>query len=139
MTELQPITITASVAATPQKAWECYTDPAHVIGWNFASDDWHCPSASTDLRAGGRFVARMEAKDGSFGFDFEGIYTQVEPQRSLGYVLADGRNVSVSFRANGDATTVTVTFDPETENSIELQRQGWQAILDNYARYAGGC
>lgn len=128
------ITINALVAASKQKAWDYYTLPEHITQWNFADPSWHCPSASNDMRIGGRYVARMEARDGSFGFDFEANYTAIEADESFSYTMG-GRNVSVTFKTLDDKTAVTVTFDPENENPIELQRNGWQAILNNYKAY----
>jgi uncharacterized protein YndB with AHSA1/START domain len=122
------------VAANKQKAWDYYTLPEHITQWNFADPSWHCPSAHNDIRIGGRYVARMEARDGSFGFDFEAIYTATEEGESFSYTMG-GRNVSVTFKTLDDKTEVTVTFDPENENPIELQRNGWQAILNNYKAY----
>jgi uncharacterized protein YndB with AHSA1/START domain len=132
---MNPITIHALVAASLEKTWECYTLPEHITQWNQAIDTWHCPSASNDLVVGGRYVARMEAKDGSFGFDYEATYTEVVPMERFTYTLTDGRAVQVAFEEVGQSTRVTVTFDPETENPIELQQQGWQAILDSFKRY----
>lgn len=133
--ETTKITIEAIVSADKQKAWDYYTQPEHITKWNFASDDWQCPTASNDMMVGGTYAARMEAKDGSFGFDFEGIYLQMEEGKNFIYRLADGRQVSVRFESLAVETKVTVTFDAETENSIELQKNGWQAILNNYKKY----
>lgn len=116
--------------------WQCFTDPENVKHWNHASDDWHTPNASSDLQPGGRFCYRMEAKDGSFGFDFEGVYQDVIPNSLLSYKIGDGRDVRVEFMPDGDKTRVMETFEAETMNSIELQREGWQAILDNFSRFA---
>jgi len=132
----QAITITANVNAPVDKVWKLWTTPSDIMQWNAASDDWHTTHAETDLRAGGQFLARMEAKDGSFGFDFGGTYEEVIPNQKLMYVLGDGRRVDVTFERNGNQTNVKETFDPEPENSIELQRNGWQAILDNFKKYA---
>src|SRR4051812_4882764 len=126
----QKITVHSKIAATPQKVWEYYTDPKHIINWNFASDDWHCPKAENDLKVGGRYLARMEAKDGSFGFDFETIYHEVMPGKKLSYTMGDGRQASVQFSAESNATNVEVVFDAEVQNSIDLQKGGWQAILN---------
>ena len=130
-----PIEINAEIAAAPATAWAAYTTGAHITGWNFASDDWHCPSASTDLRVGGTHAARMEAKDGSFGFDFVMTYTSITPEALLEMVMEDGRKVRVTFEAKGEGTRVTTVFDPETENPVEMQRDGWQAILNNFKTY----
>ncbi|WP_421871628.1 SRPBCC family protein [Marinoscillum sp.] len=129
------LTIQATVAADSQKAWDYYTQPKHITQWNFADPSWHCPSASNNLRVGGKYTARMEAKDGSFGFDFEAVYSAIEPGESFAYTLGDGRQVSVTFEQQTEHTLVTVVFDPESENPMEMQRNGWQAILDNYAKY----
>ncbi len=129
------ITIAALVDAPVERTWRCWTLPEHITRWNFASDDWCCPHAENDLRVGGRYVARMEAKDGSFGFDFEAIYDEVSELRTLAYTMTDGRRVQTLFEAQGDSTHVTTVFDPETENSVDMQRQGWQAILDNFKHY----
>ena len=128
------ITVQATVAADAKKAWEYYTRPEHITKWNFASDDWQCPRVENDMRVGGKYSARMEAKDGSWGFDFEAIYSEINDGKSFSYGMG-GRDVTVNFEAKGDSTLVTVTFDAETENPIEMQQQGWQAILDNYKKY----
>lgn len=130
-----PITIKTTVNATPDKVWRYWTEPDHITNWNFASDDWHSPSATNDLRAGGKFTSRMEAKDGSMGFDFEGVYDEVKPYEHIAYTMADGRKVKVYFKKEGEQTQVTETFDAENQNSIEMQRSGWQAILDNFKKY----
>lgn len=137
MTELEPITVQIEVNAPIETVWSCWTEPAHITRWNFASDDWCCPSAENDLREGGLFKSRMEAKDGSFGFDFEGTYTEVIPHEKLTYSFGD-RTCTVTFSSDGETTTVTETFVPETENPIEMQRAGWQAILENFKRMAEG-
>jgi len=130
------ITIEALVAGPPEKVWRLYTDPEHITGWNFASDDWCCPSADNDLRVGGLYRARMEAKDGSFGFDFEATYDEVKEPELLSYTIADGRPVTTRFEATDGATKVTTTFEAEGQNPAEMQRAGWQAILNNFKRYA---
>lgn len=129
------ITIDATVAADIATAWDTYTDPEHITKWNFASDDWCCPSASNDLRPGGQYTARMEAKDGSFGFDFGGVYDDVNEHRDLSYTLGDGRKVKTTFEDKGGKTLVTTMFDPEQVNPVEMQQGGWQAILNNYVKY----
>lgn len=133
------ITVETTVQGSPEKIWKCWTDPGHVTEWNFASDDWSCPKAENDLRVGGSFNYRMEAKDGSFGFDFEGEYTSVEEGKQISYKLADDRRIDVFFAAKDGAVTITETFDAETQNSLDLQRTGWQAILDNFKKHAEGC
>jgi uncharacterized protein YndB with AHSA1/START domain len=130
------ITIQALVNVPVQKAWLAYTNPAAIMQWNFASDDWYCPASENDLRKGGKMKSRMEAKDGSFGFDFEAVYDEVVDQKKIAFTLGDGRNVVITFESEGDATKVVTTFDPESENSIELQQDGWQAILNSYKAYA---
>jgi len=131
---MPPITIQTSVKASPAQAWTCFTSPEHIVNWNFAGDDWHCPSAVNDLRVGGRFSWRMEAKDGSFGFDFEGVYEEIIPNALIRYVMDDGRGVQVTFKETSTGTLVTETFDPESENPIEMQRDGWGMILENYRK-----
>lgn len=130
------VTVSAHVAKPVEHVWNHYTDPKHITQWNAASPDWHCPHAENDLRTGGRFSSRMEAKDGSFGFDFGGTYTSVKPHERIDYAMEDGRNVEQLFAKDGDGTRMTVTFDAETENPVEMQRGGWQAILDNFKAYA---
>lgn len=129
------ITIETIVNAPATKVWECWTKPEHFTQWNNASDDWHTPHATNDLRVGGKFTSRMEAKDGSFGFDFEGIYDEVKDLEVIAYHLTDARTVRVTFTAMSNQTKVTETFDAETETPIEMQRGGWQAILDNFKKY----
>lgn len=129
------ITVTANVTAPIEKVWQYWTEPEHIMKWCSASEDWHVPTATNDAQTGGKFMTRMEAKDGSFGFDFEGVYTKVENQRQIDYGMADGRQVSIGFENHGDSTKITETFDPENQNSIEMQRGGWQAILDNFKKY----
>ncbi len=135
MDEKQQITVSATIQAPAERVWEYYVTPEHLTRWNNASDDWHTTNATSDLRVGGEFKYRMEAKDGSEGFDFGGTYTKVEPPRLLAYTLGDGRTVNITLSPEGDATQVAVTFDTETFNTPEVQRQGWQAILDNFKKY----
>ncbi len=130
------VTIQADVRASVARAWEVYTKPEYITQWNFASDEWHCPSAENDLRVGGTFSSRMEAKDGSFGFDFGGEYTAVQEYKHIAYTMGDGRTVDVQFSEKGDHTHVEVVFDIEDQNSAEMQRSGWQAILDNFKKCA---
>jgi uncharacterized protein YndB with AHSA1/START domain len=129
------ITVQAVILVAKSKAWEYYTSPEHIVNWNFASDDWHCPRASNDLVVGGTFFARMEAKFGEIGFDFGGTYTEVNLQEGFTYKLADEREVKVTFTEIGEHSQVQVIFDAETENSIALQKQGWQTILNQYKKY----
>ncbi len=113
-----------------------YTNPLHIVNWNFASDDWCCPRASNDLNVGGKYVGRMEAKDGSFGFDFEAVYNEIVEGYYFVYTTPDNRVIKVSFQSTGDYTLVNIEFDAENENSLELQQNGWQAILNNFKKYA---
>ena len=129
------ITVGAAIDAPIEKVWDSYTNPNHITNWNFADESWHCPSAENDLRVGGRYFARMEAKDGSFGFDFEAIYSELVLGKSFTYDMSDGRKASVNFSENAGKTDVLVTFDAEKENPIEMQKQGWQMILDNFKSY----
>jgi len=126
------ITIQAAVLADRTKAWSHYTEPAHITQWNFASEDWCCPTASTDLVPGGKFSWRMEAKDGSFGFDFEGEFTEIVPLEKLKYVFMDQREAEITFTDLPEGTLVQIIFDAENENSLELQQSGWQSILNNF-------
>lgn len=132
---MEMITVSTIVRAPRARVWESWTDPAHVVHWCFASADWHAPRAENDLRVGGRFMTRMEAKDGSAGFDFGGTYTEVLPEERIGYVMDDGRKVAITFADKDGGTEVTEAFDPETENAPERQKEGWQAILENFRKY----
>lgn len=129
------ITIQATVNAPVEKTWKFWTDPNHIVHWNQASEDWHTPRAENDLRVGGKFVSRMEAKDGSQGFDFEGTYDEVKPYEIIAYTLGDGRKVNVVFEGQGFQTKITSSFEPENIFSIEMQQTGWQAILDSFKDY----
>ena len=128
------ITVEALINAPIGKVWSAYTTPEDIKQWNAASDDWHTTKATVDLRVGGAFSSRMEAKDGSFGFDFAGIYTEVVPNKLIEYAFGD-RHCVVEFTPRSRGVTVRVTFDAETTHSEEQQRQGWQAILDNFTRH----
>jgi uncharacterized protein YndB with AHSA1/START domain len=130
------ITVTVTINAEISRIWECWTRPEHIVKWNFASKDWHTTFAENDLRKGGRFTSRMEAKDGSFGFDFGGTYDEVRHLDSICYTMDDGRKVKVAFASEGNTTTITETFEAESVNAPELQKTGWQAILDNFREYA---
>ncbi len=130
------IDIQSFVNVSTKEVWEFYTNPEHIVNWNFASPNWHCPSAQNDLRPGGKYSARMEAKDGSFGFDFEAIYDTVYPLEGFTYTMEDGRQVDTQFIEEETGTLIKVSFDPEDQNSLELQRAGWQAILENFTSYA---
>jgi uncharacterized protein YndB with AHSA1/START domain len=129
------ITVKVSVKAGMQKTWNLWTLPEHIVKWNNASKEWHTPLAENDLRPGGKFTYRMEAKDGSFGFDFWGIYDEIDLFNHIIFTLGDERKVKVTFTSAGDKTTVTEVFETESENTPELQRTGWQAILDNFKLY----
>lgn len=129
------ITIETTISAKIDKIWEYWTRPEHITKWNFASDDWHCPNTENDLRVGGKLRSRMEAKDGSFGFDFEAIYDEVIKYEKITYTIADSRQATTNFEKHGSKTKVFTTFDAETENPVEMQRTGWQAILNNFKKY----
>ena len=129
------ITVETLVKAEPDQVWNAWNDPADIKQWNAASDDWHTTRSTVDLREGGKFLSRMEARDGSMGFDFEGTYTRIVPRRTIEYRMSDGREVAVEFAEQAGGVRVRTTFDAETENPPELQRTGWQAILDNFGRY----
>lgn len=135
-TENKPkITVKTTIEAPVEKVWKYWTAPEHIKKWNYASDDWHTPNAENDLRPGGKFVSRMEAKDGSFGFDFGGIYDEVKENKYIAYTLGDDRKVEITFSANGNETDIEETFEAENQNPIEMQRAGWQAILGNFKKY----
>ena len=133
---MERITVKNTVKSPASSVWKLWSDPEHIVKWNTASEDWHTPRAENDLRVGGRFLSRMEAKDGSFGFDFEGIYDEVVSQKRIAYTMGDGRKVEVDFEEQDGKTSIVSTFDAETQNSIQMQRDGWQAILDNFKSYA---
>lgn len=130
------ITVEATINVPVEKVWKLWTTPEDIIQWNSASEDWHTPSATNDLRVGGRFTSRMEARDGSMGFDFGGVYDEVKANAEIRYTMDDDRKVSVLFKEENGKTKVTETFEAEGENSVEMQRDGWQAILDNFKKYA---
>lgn len=129
------ITVETPVKAPVEKVWKLFTAPEHITKWNNASADWHTPAAQNDLKVNGRFVYRMEAKDGSFGFDFGGVYNEVKPNEVIAYKIDDGRKVKVTFEKEGTATKVIETFEAEDENPIDLQQGGWQSILNNFKNY----
>lgn len=134
---MDPITIDITILAPVEDVWYKYNEPKHIVNWNFANESWHCPHSKNDLRIGGKFKNRMEAKDGSFGFDFEGVYDELIPYRKIKYHLEDGRNVEIIFeKIDGSTTKVNISFDPEKQNSVEMQREGWYAILNNFHKYA---
>ncbi len=133
---MERITVKNNVKATAGKVWKLWSDPRDIEKWNTPSEDWHTPHAENDLRVGGRFVSRMEAKDGSFGFDFKGTYNEVIPEKRIVYTMEDGRMAEIDFKEQHGETEIVTSFDPETENPVDMQRDGWQAILDNFKRYA---
>lgn len=137
-TSQKTITVTATVNAPVEKVWQYWNEPAHIKGWAFASDDWHAPNAENDLRVDGKFTTTMAAKDGSFSFDFGGVYTDVQEHKLIAYTMGDGRKVEIKFSGNGDSTEIEETFEPESQNSLEMQQGGWQAILDNFKKYVEG-
>ena len=130
------ITVEANVKAPVEKVWKLWNSPEAITKWCTATPEWHTPRASNDLRVGGKLTSRMEAKDGSMGFDFEGVYTVIKENELIGYTMPDGRKVKIVFQSNGNETRVTETFDAESQNPVEMQKGGWQAILDNFKTYA---
>jgi len=128
------ITVETTINAPIAQVWKAYTSPEDIKQWNAASDDWHTPSATVDLREGGAFSSRMEAKDGSMGFDFAGTYTKIVDQKLIAYTFGD-RTAEIAFTPEGKEVQVRVSFEPETENPPEMQREGWQSILDSFKRY----
>lgn len=135
---MKQITVSANIKAPLTMVWKCWTESNHVQNWNFASSDWHCPTAENDLNIGGEFHYMMAAKDGSFSFDFWGTFINIQEEKSLEIILGDGRKMSVLFEGIGEETIITEIFEPEEINSTELQKEGWQAILDNFKKYAEG-
>ncbi|HEY2721887.1 MAG TPA: SRPBCC family protein [Chitinophagaceae bacterium] len=129
------ITVKTTVNAPTEKVWKYWTSPEHITEWNNASDDWHTPWAKNDLRVGGNFSSRMEARDGSMGFDFSGVYDAINPGEYIEYTIGDGRKVKVNFSAEGKSTNVVEIFEAESTNSLEMQRGGWQAIMDSFKKY----
>ncbi|MBC5774664.1 SRPBCC family protein [Pontibacter sp. KCTC 32443] len=129
------ITVETTVNAPVSKVWEYWTEPAHITKWNQASDDWHAPYAENDLKTGGKFKTTMAAKDGSMSFDFEGVYTLVKELEALEYTIADGRKVSITFTNKGNETAIVETFEAEDTFPVDMQKSGWQAILDNFKKY----
>jgi uncharacterized protein YndB with AHSA1/START domain len=129
------ITVESTIQAGIEKVWKYWSEPEHIKNWCQASDDWHAPAAENDLRTGGKFSTTMAAKDGSFSFDFGGVYTNIVPHKLIEYTINDGRNVSITFSSEGNATKVVETFEAEDMHSIEMQKGGWQAILDNFRKY----
>lgn len=135
MTQTDKITIEAFVSVSPADAWAAFNSPHAITQWNQASPDWHCPTAQVDLRVGGKYIARMEARDGSFGFDYAGIYEEVDAPNALTLRLDDDRRARTTFEPHSNGTRVRTAFDPEATNPHELQRDGWQAILNSFAAY----
>jgi uncharacterized protein YndB with AHSA1/START domain len=131
---MDKIVVTATIHASIEKVWDCYTNPTHIVNWNFADPSWHCPRAENNMQIGGMYKARMEAKDGSFGFDFEAVYTEINEGKRFTFEFG-GRTSTYEFNESGADTLISITFDPETENSIELQKNGWQLILNNFKHY----
>jgi len=129
------ITVEATINAPVNRVWKFWTLPEHIIHWNNANEDWHTPRAENDFRVGGSFLSRMEAKDGSFGFDFAGAYNEIKTDELIIYTIFDGRKVHISFASVGNSTTIIESFEAESENSIELQKSGWQSILNNFKHY----
>lgn len=129
------ITIETTINAPVEKVWKAWTTPADIVQWNAASDDWHTTKSENDLRTGGKFSSRMEAKDGSMGFDFWGIYDEVKPNELIASTMGDGRKLTVNFISKGDQTEVKEAFEAENENSIEMQKNGWQSILNNFKKH----
>ncbi len=132
----EKITVQQLVKAPLSKVWECWTQPEHIVHWNFASPDWHCPKAVNELKPGGKFSYTMAARDGSVSFDFGGTYNEVVQPQRIAFTIGDGRKVEVQFSKEGEHTRVTEVFEAEQVHSIEQQRDGWQAILNNFAGYA---
>ncbi|MDF2869221.1 MAG: hypothetical protein K0R05_796 [Anaerocolumna sp.] len=135
MSNRQTITIKATVNAPVEKVWRSWNEPEHIKKWNSASEDWHTTASENDLKAGGRFRSRMEAKDGSFGFDFSGTYDEVKLHETITYTLDDDRKVSIIFMSKDKQTEITVAFEAEETNPIKMQEEGWQAILNNFKKY----
>lgn len=129
------ITVATTVNAPIAKVWEYWNAPEHITQWCAASDDWHTPRSENDLRTGGKFSSTMAAKDGSFSFEFGGVYDEVREHQYIAYTIGDGRKVTIDFEGNGDTTTITESFEAEGQNPPEMQRAGWQAILDNFKKY----
>ena len=135
MAQSTRITVEATVNAPVTNVWKAWNTPSDIIQWNTPDPSWHTPSSENDLRVGGKFKNRMEAKDGSFGFDFEGIYDEVALHKEITYTMSDGRTAITLFTEQNGKTHLTTTFDAETENDPEFQKQGWQAILNNFVKY----
>lgn len=130
------ITVQTSINKTLSAVWECWIKPEHIVKWNFASDDWHCPAATNDFRVGGKFSYTMAARDESFSFDFSGTFVQIADKKHIEILLDDNRKVWLDFTESGNETTVVEKFEAETENTVELQQTGWQMILNNFKKHA---
>ena len=135
MEKTENITIKTTVQVSVEKAWRYWTAPEHITQWNNASEDWHTPHAQNDLRIGGKFTTRMEAKDGSEGFDFTGTYDDLKENKTISYSMGDGRKVHILFDGDDHQTKITETFEAESSNPVDMQKAGWQAILDNFKKY----
>ncbi|MCS3554937.1 MULTISPECIES: SRPBCC family protein [unclassified Sphingobacterium] len=135
MIQSTKINVTAIVNAPIEIVWDAWNTPSDIMQWNSADPNWHCPASENDVRVNGKFKNRMEAKDGSFGFDFEGIYDKVELFKELAYSMNDGRKVRTVFTEKDGKTTLSTVFDAESENEVEVQKQGWQAILNSFVKY----
>lgn len=135
MAQVTKITVSATADAPVAKVWKAWNTPADIMQWNAADPSWHSPSSENDLRVGGKFKHRMEAKDGSFGFDFEGVYDKVEEHKEIAYTMPDGRKATTVFAEKDGKTDIATTFDAESENDPEFQKQGWQAILNNFVNH----
>ena len=134
---MKQVTIQTEINKPINQVWDFFNNPKHIVNWNFAHESWECPSASNDLKVGGQLKSRMQAKDGSFGFDLVGIYDEVRENELIKYHFEDGRNIEVIFeKLSDDKTKVTENFDPENQNPVDFQRDGWQAILDHFKKYA---
>lgn len=130
------VNIETTVSAPVAKVWDFWNSPEHITKWNTAHESWHCPSAKNDLNVGGKLQSRMEAKDGSFGFDFEATYDEVVDKKRIVYTIADGRKVETDFSEVGGKTKIATVFEAESQNPVEMQQGGWQAILDSFKNYA---
>jgi uncharacterized protein YndB with AHSA1/START domain len=134
--EKTKITVQTTVKRPVADVWSLWNEPKHITKWCSATEEWHTPRAENDLREGGKFLSRMEAKDGSFGFDFGGTYDKVTPNKTIAYTMGDGRKCEIDFTGMGNETSIVETFEAESQNPVEMQKGGWQAILDNFRKYA---
>jgi uncharacterized protein YndB with AHSA1/START domain len=129
------LTVSITTNENPEKVWDYFTQPEHIVNWNFASDDWHCPAAENDLKVGNSFKYTMASKDGEMSFDFIGTYSEIQLHKKIAYTIADGRKVIVTFENSDGKLTINETFEPENIHSLEMQQGGWQTILDNFKKY----